>query len=1017
MDIFVKRPIIAVVLSLVILLAGVLSTSKIPVLQFPQLESASLVINTAYPGASSDVVQGFITSPIERVAMTIPGVDYVDSYTTAGNSMVTAWLNLNENSTEALAQLTSRLSQISYELPSGAQDPSVNVVRADRNGGLFYLDVQNKSLSRSQASDYLTRNVTPLLASINGVQSVALSGGRNPAMRVWLDPLKMASLNVGANDVMNALRSNNVVGSLGNTQNTQQEISILSNATLQTKEQFQALIIYDSGAGFIRLGDVANIELGEDTGTTNARLNQKQTIFIEVTPKPGANEIEIGDELYVRLAKINNTLPDGLHIAIGYDGTLYMRDALKEILVTLAETIVLVGAVVLILMGSLRASMVPLITIPISILGSLAAMLMMGFSLNLLTVLAIVLSVGLVVDDAIVVVENVARHMRDGKSRIQAALISSRELLAPITAMTITLAAVYAPIGFVSGLSGALFKEFAFTLAIAVLISGVVAVTLSPIMSAYVSTENGEEGKFTRRINAMFSNLSERYETALLTSFKLRPQILTTAVVFTLLMVPFYLFSAKELAPIEDQSSMLIISDAPAGASLQYSTEQMHNTVATLQQGEGVDIIWQVINAGNGFSGINYVDYAQRNFSTQEVLPKVYGQLTGLTGLKVFPILPLPLPTAGQFDVELVVQSQDSYENMAMYTYQLIEAAYKTNQFMFADTDLKVDMPLTRLQFDHSAVADIGMNINDVMQQISAMVSEQEVNRFDANGKAYKVIPRLQRDARDSADSLMNLHIKTPSGEMIPLSTLAHLKSEVGPRKMGNFDQQHSFRILGGIAPGTTNERALSALEEAAQEILPAGYTINYGGVSRQLRKEGNSMISVLLIALVVVYLVLTIQFNSFRSPLVVLLGSVPLALSGAMMFSFLGLTSMNIYAQIGFITLMGLIAKNGILMTEFANELQHQGQDKLSAIIDGAKVRLRPILMTTAATVLGHFPLVLVTGAGAEARNSIGIILVAGMVIGTLFTLFVLPSVYMLLGDNFNKGKVTDKGNGQVSI
>lgn len=1011
MDIFVKKPILAIVLSLVILAAGLLAAKNIAILQFPQIESSSLVITTEYTGVSAETVQGFVTEPIERVAMTIPGVDYVDSSTTAGSSTVTAWLKLNEDSTAALSELTSRLSQISYELPQGAQDPSVNVARVDRAGATFYLDVRADAMSRAELTDFLSREVNPQLASIEGVQKINLEGARNPAMRVWLDPVKLAAMNIGSNEVFTALQQNNVIAPLGKTENSAYEIDLLSNTTLKTAKDFENLSIKSFDGGSIHLGDVARVEEGEDRGITDGRVDLSQTIYIAVSPLPGANEIEIGDELYQRLEKINANLPHGANISIAYDGTLYMRDALKEIFTTLLETVILVGIVVLLLMGSLRSALVPLITIPISILGSIAMMQVMGFTMNLLTILAIVLSVGLVVDDAIVVVENVARHMRLGRSRIQAALISSRELLAPIVAMTITLALVYAPIGFVDGITGALFKEFAFTLATAVLISGVVALTLSPIMSAYVLAEKGAEGAFTQRVNRFFDRLGHGYTKALLLSFSYKPQITMTAVIIALLVIPFYLFSAKELAPIEDQSSIYLIGESPAGSTLKYSTSYLNEAVAMILAGKDADSIWHIVNSGSSFGGINFVDFSEREQSVQELLPEVYGQLSQVSGVRILPVLPLPLPTAGQFEVEMVVQAQDSYQQMLNYAYQLVAAAYASNQFMFVDTDLKIDKPQAKLVFNHARITDLGMNVSEVVSQVSTMVAEEEVNRYDANGRAYRVIPLVENSNRNHVQAVMDLQIKTADGELVPLHNIASLEHTIGPRKMGKFNQKNAFRIYGGIAPGVTSDQALAALESAALEVLPQNYVIDYAGNSRQLRAEGNSMISVLGIAIFVVYLVLSVQFNSFRSPFVVLLGSVPLALSGALSFTFLGLTSMNIYAQIGFITLVGLIAKNGILITEFANELQQEGKSKLDAIIEAAKVRLRPILMTTAATVLGHFPLVLVTGAGAESRNSIGIILVAGMVIGTVFTLFVLPTVYLLIGEDYAKktNKLTD--------
>jgi multidrug efflux pump len=996
MDIFVKRPILALVVSLVLVLAGIYAAFKVSVLQFPEIESSSLVISTYYSGSSAEVIQGFITDPIERAAMSVPGIDYLDSTTVAGLSTVTAWLELDEDSTSALAELTSRINQIRYELPLGAEDPAIKVVRADRSAALFYLDVYSDKWSRSELTNFLQRQVSPQFSSIEGVQDVRFSGGRFPAMRIWLDPMKLAAVNLGANEVLTALQSNNVIAAIGKTENSQQQINLLTNATLETVDDFKRLVVRTTDNGILRVGDIARVELGEDRGSVDARNDNQQVLYISVWPLPGANEIAIGDELYKRLDKINAALPVGLKIHIGYDATVYMRNALKEIFITLIETVILVGLVVVALMGSFRTALVPLVTIPISILGAVAAMLVMGFTLNLLTVLAIVLSVGLVVDDAIVVVENVARHMRLGKSRFEAALISSRELLKPIIAMTFTLAAVYIPIGFVSGLTGSLFQEFTFTLAVAVVMSGIVAVTLSPIMSAYVISDRGSESKMTTKVNAGFDQLKQRYTALLEESFSWHKQILLLALFLSLLIAPLYLFSNKELAPVEDQSEISIIVEAPADSSLSYINGYMDKVIDLVSQMPGYIMSWQIVTADGAFGGLTFVDYDKREKSVHQMQSELFTELSGITGIKVLPVLESALPAAGWFDVELVVQSNDEYIEMQAFAQQLIQRAYQSGQFMYLDTDLEVNLPQTRIVFDRDRIADLGMDVQQVSQQLSALVSEQDINRFNADGKAYRVIPMVENYARDNPEAVLDLQIKIPSGQLIPVRSIAQLNIETAPRVLGKFNQQKAFRIFGGILPHTTNDAALQSLELAAAEILPADYVVDYAGVSRQLRNEGNSMISVLMISLAIVYLALVIQFNSLRLPLVVLLGSVPLALAGAMLFTFIGWTTINVYSQIGFITLVGLIAKNGILMTEFAHELQLKGIAKAQAITEATQIRLRPILMTTAATVFGHFPLLLVSGPGAEARNSIGIILVAGMAIGTFFTLFVLPHVYL---------------------
>ncbi|MFT5755428.1 MAG: multidrug efflux pump [Alteromonadaceae bacterium] len=1004
MDIFVRRPVVAIVLSLIICIAGLWAVSKIPVLQFPKIESSSLVIDTFYIGASADVVQGFVTEPIERVAATIPGVEYVDSTSTSGSSKVTAWLKLNENSTLALAELNARLGQIRYELPAGSQDPVISVSRADRPFAVIYLSVHANGNDLSQITDYLTRQVNPILNAIEGVQRVGIEGARTPAMRIWLDADALQVYNLSAKEVYQALAANNTIATMGYVENDHQKIDIVANSQLKSVEEFEQLVVSEIDGASIYLKDIAKVKFAAEDSSVTARLNDKDSVYIAIWPLPGANEIAIGDRLYEKVAEINKTLPNSIAIDFAYDGTLYMRDALNEIFTTLIETVILVGIVVLLLMGSFRSAIVPLITIPISILGAVAAMSMMGFSLNLLTVLAIVLSVGLVVDDAIVVVENVARLMRQGMSKFDAALTSSRQLLVPIISMTITLAAVYAPIGFLSGLTGVLFKEFAFTLAIAVIISGIVAVTLSPIMSAYVSPDGGDEGWLTRKVNHLFEKVQNSYGKLLDIIFKWQGQVFLIAIVVSLLTIPFYLFSQKELAPVEDQSMVMFVIQSPPESSLKYNVAQMNPVVKSLQEIDGGLKIWQIIFNSGGFGGLELENPGKRDFSAQELVPQMYGKLAQIPGLNMFPILPASLPSSGQFEIEMVVKSSASYDEMKQYADQLVGAAYGSGHFLFADTDLKIDLPQVELQLNRQNIADLGLSVAGVSEQLGILLSNNFVNRFDANGKAYRVIPIVNDEIRSKTEAILSLTIKLDSGELLPVSAIADLKWKTVPRQLGTFAQQSSFRIFGGVAPSSNKEAALTALENAAKELLPVGYSIDYAGESRQLRKEGNTLVMVLGVSLLIVFLVLAIQFNSFRDPLVVVLGCVPLALSGALLIPYVELTTINIYSQIGLITLIGLIAKNGILIVEFANQAQEQGASKLAAVKEAATTRLRPILMTTAATILGHFPLVLVTGAGAEARNSIGIILVAGMFIGTLFTLFILPSFYLLFAEKRNK-------------
>ncbi|HEY5645045.1 MAG TPA: efflux RND transporter permease subunit [Pseudomonadales bacterium] len=1009
-DIFIRRPVLAVVISLALVLIGIRVALDMPVLQYPKIDSASLQIRTPYVGASAEVVQGFITDPIERAAATIPGVDHIESVTTAGLSTVTVYLKLNENSNDALAELSTRLGQIRFELPQGAEDPAVEVQRADRPQAGWYLPVAlNERMSRAEVTDYLRREVVPKLSAIEGVQKVTLGGGRLPAMRIWLDPDRMAMFNVSAQDVESALARNNIIATIGRSENANQRIDLMVNTALTRVDEFERMVIRAADGALIRIRDVARVELGEEEGIDTARLDNDRAVFLAVWPLPGANEIDIADEMYVLLEQINAAMPAGLAVKIGYDVTRYMREALREIFTTLGETVLLVGLVVVALMGSFRTALVPLVTIPISLLGAVAAMSMMGFSLNLLTVLAIVLSVGLVVDDAIVMVENVARYMREGMSRTQAALASSRQLAAPIIAMTLTLATVYAPIGFLSGLTGVLFKEFAFTLAVAVLISGFVALTLSPVMSSRVAPEQGRESRLTRWVNARFEATRDLYSRMLNVLLTRNGQVIFVGVFISLLTVPFYLFSQKELAPTEDQSMIRVVITAPPEASLDYTELHMNDVVDALHEKlPGTEQMWQMVMTNGGFGGMTLVDFDQREQSVQQMLPSAFAALSTISGLQTFPVLGSPLPSAGRYDMEFVVLSPDSALDMLPHAQALVSAAQRSGTFMFVDTDLSIDLPQGRFLLDRERIADLGMDLATVGRQLGVFLSGNYVNRFELEGTAYRVVPMVERQGRPDPAALLDMKLRTPEGDLIPLSAVARLDEAVAPRELSRFEQKNAFRVRGGMLPGRTKEQGLQVMEQLAADILPAGYAIDYAGESRQLRQEGNTLVGVLGISLAFVFMALAVQFNSFRDPMVVLLGSVPLALSGALMFTFLDLTTVNIYSQVGFITLVGLISKNAILIVEFARQLQEDGRSKLEAIRLSAETRLRPVLMTAGATVMGHLPLVLVTGPGAEARNSIGIVLVAGMAVGTLFTLFVLPSVYHLLAAEHRRSPAT---------
>ena len=1018
-DIFIKRPVVAVVLCVALLLIGIRSAINLPVISFPVIESSSIAIVTAYPGASAETVQGFVTEPIERVASSVPGLDYVESVTTAGTSTVTLWLRLNQDTTKVLAELSTRLSQIRFELPEGTEDPSIEISRADTPYASFYLGVLiPPTRTYAEVSDIIQRDILPRLSALPNVQR-AMNYGLPQAMRIWLDPWRMAALSVDADDIYRTLQRNNVIGTFGQAESGSQRINLQTNSEAKTPEDFANMLIRREGDTEVRLGDVATVERGTMEVSRMARYNQDQVVFIPVYPEPGTSEILVGNLVYEAVAQINETLPPDLELTIPFDNSRYMRDAVKEIFLTLGETVFLVGLVVIALMGSVRSAAVPLLTIPISILGAMAAMSLMGFSLNLLTILAVVLSVGLVVDDAIVVVENVARNLREGLSRREAALASSRRLLSPIIAMTITLGVVYAPIGFVSGLSGVLFREFAFTLAVAVLISGFVAMTLSPIMSAWVCPDRGHETRMSRWVNDRFELIANRYGALIDFSLRWRWQLITAGLFFTLLITPLYLFSLKELAPIEDQSAINLVVDSAPESSIGETLHGFSDAVEVLMDRPETTYIWQALGPSGGYGGHEFVPPGERELSTHLMLPMIRNDLAQVPSVRAFPATTPALPTAGQFDVEVVVTASDSAEDMRPYAQAMVDAARSAGLFLYFETSLRMDLLSVEYRLDKDRLADLGMTLNDLTSQMGLFVSEGYVTRYDERGRAYRVIPMVERDLKASPETLLDTPVTLPSGERVPFGTFATLERKTEPRALTRFQQKGSFKLFGGVIPGYTKEQALTYVEELAATTLPPGYRLDYTGESREIRREGNTMVGVLGASLVMVFLVLALQFNSFRDPLIILLGSAPLALFAAMVITFTGFTTINIYSQVGLITLVGLISKNAILIVEFANQAQMEGRTKLEAIKAGSMNRLRPVLMTTGATVFGHFPLVLVEGAGAEARNSIGFILVIGMMIGTLFTLVLLPAIYALLASDHPRetaGSEDDASSGSAS-
>jgi multidrug efflux pump len=997
-DVFIRHPVLAVVVNLVILLIGWRALTTLPVQQYPQIESSSVVITTVYYGASAETVRGFLTTPIERVVSQISGVDYIESTSRAALSTVTVRLKLNHNSTAALAEVTARLQQVRAELPPEAEPPVVEVQRADRPYASFYLSFTSSERSVPGVTDWLLRTLQPQLSTLAGVQRVTIEGGQHLAMRVWIDPNRLAAVNLSPGDVHTALQRNNFLAAVGQTKGNLVQINLLANTDLRSAEEFKNLIVADRNGAIVRLSDVAKVELGAEEAEMVAKFSDREAVYLGVWPLVGSNEIEVAHRLRAEMERLRPTLPKDIDMRLAYDATVFMEEALTEITKTLSETILIVGFVVFLFMGSVRTALVPLLAMPVSLVGAAIVMYAFGFSLNLLTILAIVLSVGLVVDDAIVVVENVERHVRLGRSRIDAALIGARELLGPIVAMTITLAVVYAPIGFQGGLTGSLFLEFAFTLAAAVVVSGVVAVTLSPVASSRLVPEHGHQGRLTTLVNRAFDLVRRAYAGMLDIALQMRWSIVVVALVVMVAAWPLYVFSKKELAPVEDQSHIAFFLEASPDSTLAATNRASLKMVESVTAFPEAKFMWSLTSSWGGFGGMVAKNWRERERSTQEMYGEVFGAVSQSTGLRVFPRLDPPLPTPGQYDVELVLQSDVPAEQMLGTVATVVGAGFQSGKFLYVDTDLKIDLPQARVVLDRERVADLGLDLAGVGRELGTLLGGAYVNRFNFFDRSYKVIPQVGDLDRATVGPLLDLKIRTPGGQLVPVSTFTRIESSTAPRTLNRFQQRNAARIFGGVKPGITKEEGLSVLEAAAAGVGGPAVVLDHAGESRQIRRESAALTVTLGFALVLIYLVLAAQFASFRDPLIVLLGSVPLAISGALLFSFLELTTINIYSQVGLITLVGLVAKNGILIVQFANTLQTEGLSKAAALREASLTRLRPVLMTSAATVFGHFPLVLVSGPGAEARNSIGTVLVAGMTVGTLFTLFVVPVFYSLI-------------------
>jgi len=1017
-DLFIRRPVIAIVVNLLIVIAGVQAMRTLNVRQYPRSENAAIAITTVYVGASAELVRGFITTPLERVIASADGIDYLESESKLGLSTIRAHLRLDYDATKALSEISSKVDQVRRDLPPEAEIPVLNIESTDSQFASAYLSFSSDLLKQNEITDYLVRIVQPRLSAIEGVQRADILGARTFAMRIWLKPDRMAALDVSPAQIRRALTQNNYLAAVGQTKGALVQVNLTTNTDLRSVKEFQQMAIREKNGAVVRLSDVADVVLGAEDYDSAVNFSGQTAVFVGIWALPNANSLDVIKRVRAEMTALQKEIPEQIKAVIAYDATSYIQSAIHDVESTLRDTLLIVIVVIFLFLGSLRSVLVPVVAIPVSLIGGVFLMQAFGFTLNLLTLLAIVLSVGLVVDDAIVVVENVERHLREGLSPVDAALQGARELVGPIVAMTITLAAVYTPIAFQGGLTGSLFREFALTLAGAVAISGVVALTLSPVMSSALLRREQEEHGLAGRINRGFERLRATYVRQLDAVLRARGAIYFAWAVVSVLAMLMFWQSPKELAPTEDQGVIFGVLNTPANSTidqLRPSTRAIDKTVRSLPESE---FTFQITFPSSGFWGVGLKPWDQRKRSAGQLLPEVGARVAAIPAVQTFPILPPALPGGGNFPVEFVLASTAETPEILGFAKQLQEKATTSGLFAFPPLiDVKIDQPETALEIDRDKVAELGLDLQTVGQDVAAAVGGNFVNRFSIGGRSYKVIPQLVRGERLTPEQLQDLYVTGPNGQLIRLSSIATLRDTVTPRTLNRLQQLNSVKIS-GVAVRPLDE-ALGFLEAEAAKILPRGYAIDYTGESRQLRTEGNKFLSAFTLAVILIFLVLAAQFNSFRDPFVILAGSVPLGMFGAALMTFLKMpnpnlpsitigwtTTLNVYSQVGLVTLVGLVSKNGILIVDFANKAQLEGMSKFDAVKSAAATRLRPILMTSVATVAGHFPLTLVSGPGAAARNSIGLVLVAGMAVGTAFTLFFVPAIYLLIARDRRAGQ-----------
>ncbi|MYM96589.1 efflux RND transporter permease subunit [Duganella vulcania] len=996
-DIFIKRPVLASVVSLLIVVLGLRSLFSLPINQYPKTQNAVVTISTTYYGADAATVAGFITQPLESAIAQAQGIDYLSSSSNSGVSVITATLRLNYDSNRALTEITTQVNSVRNQLPQQAQQP-VLTVQTGQTTDAMYMGFYSDTLPTNNVTDFLARVVKPKLDSIQGVQTAELLGARQFALRAWLDANKMAAHGVTATDVSTALAQNNYLTGLGASKGQMVTVPLTAGTDLHTVEEFKALAVKQAGGAIVHLEDIATVTLGSENYDFNVAFSGVRSVFIGIKVAPEANILDVAKRVREAFPPIKEQLPNGLTGEIVYDSTEFINTSIDEVVKTLIEALVIVTIVIYLFLGSFRAVIVPVIAMPLSLVGTFFVMLMLGYSINLLTLLAIVLAIGLVVDDAIIVVENVDRHMKEGMKPFDAAIIAARELGSPILAMTVVLIAVYVPIGFQGGLTGALFTEFAFTLAGAVAVSGIVALTLSPMMCGHFFDAKQDEGRFVKAIDKVFEKVHNGYLRLLHSLLNTWPVLIVMGVILSLLLGLMFKMSQSELAPEEDQGIVLSqVVGAPTATSdqMQAYAKQIFDISHSLPEYEQMFQITGVPTTNAGIGGVLFKSWDKRSRSAHEIQQELQQKWNNVAGGRVAAFQFPALPGSSGLPVQFVITTTEPFENLNTVAQAVLDKARKDNKFYFADVDLKIDSPQARVEVDRDKLATLGLTQQDFGNAMGAALGGGYVNYFSISGRSYKVIPQVQQVDRLNPADVLDFYIKTPGGAMIPASTVASIKYSVQPESVTRFQQLNSATISG--VTGASQGEILEYLRNTVKEVAPTGYTVDYSGGSRQFMSESGGFLVTMAFAVIIVFLALAAQFESFRDPVVILF-SVPMALFGAMTFIFLGFASINIYTQVGLVTLMGLISKHGILIVEVANHLRIAGKSKREAIEEAAATRLRPILMTTAAMVFGVVPLVVASGAGAAGRHAMGLVIFTGLSIGTLFTLFVVPAMYMFL-------------------